>query len=182
MFKRPSSRRRNTSEQVQLNLVPILDTMVTLIGFMLYTSSFMAIVSVETVAPVMSTAQVQKQLQEKPLQLTLSVRTKDTEIWSPFEKFKAVVVPHTPEGEPDLLAIHDNLVTIKQRFPNESKVVLSPHSGLSYDSLVAVLDSARSLAKTDPVILAKNVQSGAEEPVKALFPDIIFGNIISGGE
>lgn len=180
MLKRPTSRRKSESEQIEINLVPILDTMVTLIGFLLFTSSFMSIVTIETMAPVMSSEQVQKELKEKPLQLTVSIRKKDTEIWSPFEKIKAITVPHTAEGEPNLLAIHEGILGVKQKFPQETKVVLSPHAGVSYDSLMALMDAVRVKQKTDPLITWKNPVSGVDEAVPALFSEVVFGNLLSG--
>lgn len=184
MFKRPSSRRKKQGEEeIQINLVPILDTMVTLIGFLLYTSSFMALVTVETLAPVMSSEENQKQLKERPLQLTVSVRKRDTEIWSAFEKIKPIVIPHTAEGEPNLVAIHESILGVKQKFPQESKVVVSPHGGVSYDTLMALLDAVRVVQKTDPLITWKNPKApeGApDEPVKSLFADVVFGNLLSG--
>lgn len=179
MLKRPSSRRKSHSDSLELNLVPILDTMVTLIGFLLFTSSFMAIVSVETMAPVMSTEQVQKQLKEKPLQLTVSVRKKTTEIWSAFEKIRPVLIPHGADGEPDLLAVHEAILKVKTQFPQETKVVLSPHSGVSYDTLMALMDAVRVRQKTDIPITWKNPATSREELVTTLFSEVVFGNLLS---
>ena len=88
MLKRPTSRRKSHHGPIEINLIPILDTMVTLIGFLLFTTSFLALVSIESPLPQASADDVQEQLKEKPLQLTLSMREKDIEIWSPFEKIR----------------------------------------------------------------------------------------------
>src|SRR5689334_18160563 len=126
MLKRPTSRRKSKQEGVTLNLVPILDTMVTLIGFLLFTMSFLAIVSIESPFPQASPDRVEEQLKEKPLQLTISINEGDTEIWSPFEKIEAKKLPNPVPGQPDTKALHEALLDVKEKFPAETKVVIVP--------------------------------------------------------
>lgn len=178
MFKRPSSRRKTQSSEVTLNLVPMLDALVTLVSFLLYTMTFFAFVSVESPAPVTSSADLADKLKEKPLQLTVSIRPEEIEIWSPFQKIKAVTIANNPDGQPNLVGLHERLLEIKKQFPAETKVVLAPYTRASYDVLVAVMDAARVLEKTDAPIFAKNAATGTDEPVRALFPDVIFGNLL----
>lgn len=178
MLKRPSSRRKTQQEQVNLNLVPILDAMVTLIAFMLFTMSFLAIVSIESPFPQASAEDVKQKLKEKPLQLTLTLRDKEAELWSPFEKIKSKTIPNTPEGKPDLKALHEALIGIKQQFPKEAQIVLVPTASANYDILIAVMDSVRGIEPTDPPIFVKNEKTGNDEPIKALFPEVVFGNLL----
>ncbi|MCM2277543.1 MAG: biopolymer transporter ExbD [Oligoflexia bacterium] len=184
MLKRPSSRRKSSAEGINLNLVPILDTMVTLIGFLLFTTSFLSIVHIESPFPISSEKEMEEQLKEKPLQLTVSVHESDTELWSPFEKFASKKIPHALPGQPDIAGIHSGLLEIKKLFPNETKLVLVPHAATTYDVLVSLMDSARAVEATDAPIFARNPQSGNDEAVKKLFPEIIFGNLLSapGGD
>lgn len=172
----PSSRRKGGSSEIILNLVPILDAMVTLIIFLLFTTSFLAITSIETPMPMASTAQNEEQLKEKPLQLTLSLRENESEIWSPFGRIQNKVIP-AAAGMPDVKAIHDALITIKKQFPGETKIVLVPYSGANYDVLVSVMDTIRLVDPTDPPVFQKNPQ-GVDQQVKQLFPEIIFGNLL----
>ncbi|MCM2321707.1 MAG: biopolymer transporter ExbD [Oligoflexia bacterium] len=178
MLKRPSSRRKSSSEGINLNLVPILDTMVTLIGFLLFTTSFLSIVHIESPFPISSERDMEEQLKEKPLQLTVSLHDGDTEIWSPFEKFTAKKIPHASPGQPDIKVIHESLLEVKKQFPGETKVVLVPSAGTTYDVLVSLMDSMRAVEPTDPPIYVKNAQSGNDEVVKKLFPEVIFGNLL----
>jgi biopolymer transport protein ExbD len=179
MLRRPSARRKTGSEQIQLNLVPMMDTFVTLIAFLLYTMAFIVMTDVETPLPTASPTEVAEKLKEKPLQLTVSFRKDETEIWSPFRKIEAKKIPNLPEGTPDTLAIHQRLVEIKQQFPNETQVVLAPTGSTSYDSLVASMDVIRMLDATDPPIIVRNAETGVDEALKLLFPQIVFGNILS---
>lgn len=181
MLKRPSSRRRSKSSEVIINLVPMLDALVTLIGFLLFSMSFLSLVSVETPMPQISQEDVQKKITEKPLQLTVSIRDKETEIWSPFQRIKAQSIPHNAEGLPDTAAIHAALIELKKQFVNENKVVLVPEAGTSYDILVAVMDAVRTLEPTDPAIFRYNETTGNDEPLKGLFSEIIFGNLLGEG-
>jgi biopolymer transport protein ExbD len=180
VLKRPSSRRKSSSEQIQLNLVPILDTMVALIAFLLLTTSFLSFVSIESPFPQASSSEQQKKLKERPLQLTVSLREKETEIWSPFDKFPAKTLPNPQPGIPDIKGIHETLIGIKQKFMDETKVIIVPYSTANYDTLIAVMDAMRGLEKTDPPLFRKNPQTKVDEAVKSLFPDVIFGNLLGG--
>lgn len=178
MLKRPSSRRKGTTEQINLNLVPILDTMVTLIAFLLFTTSFLSIVTIESPFPQASAQDVEQKLKEKPLQLTLTLRENEAEIWSPFEKIQPRRIPNPIPGQPDIKGVHDALIDIKKLFPNESKIVLVPVAGINYDVLVSVMDSVRAIEATDPPVFFKNAETGADEVAKKLFPEVIFGNLL----
>ncbi|MGZ3697534.1 MAG: biopolymer transporter ExbD [Bdellovibrionota bacterium] len=178
MLKRPSSRRKTSAEGIQLNLVPILDTMVTLIGFLLFSMSFLAVVNIESVVPQASPKNVQEKLKEKPLQLTVSFRENEAEVWSPFEKIAAKHVPNATAGVPDFKAIHDALVAVKQKFPQETKVVIVPTPGTTYDNLIAAMDTMRTIDAGDPPIYIKDEKTGNDVPSKFLFPEVIFGNLL----
>jgi biopolymer transport protein ExbD len=178
VLKRPSSRRKGSREQITLNLVPILDTMVALIGFMLFTTSFLTIVAIESPFPQASTQEVEQKLLEKPLQLTVTMRDKEAEIWSPFERIATKTIPNVAVGQPDTRAIHDALIEIKKQFPGETHIVIVPQAGMNYDILITVMDAMRTLEPTDPPIFAKNAKTGIDEQTKILFPDVIFGNLL----
>jgi biopolymer transport protein ExbD len=178
LLKRPTSRRKTAHKQIELNLVPILDTMVTLIGFLLFTMSFLSIVAIESPFPMASTQEMEQQLKEKPLQLTLTLRDNEAEIWSPFEKIKSKTIPNATPGQPDVKGIHDALLAVKQQFTEETKVVIVPTAATNYDTLIAVMDGIRGIETTDTPIFHKNTTTGNDEPVKVLFPDVIFGNLL----
>lgn len=179
MLKRPSSRRKSSREEINLNLVPILDTMVTLIGFLLFTTSFLSIVNIESPFPEAATSDnLEEKLKEKPLQLTVSLREAESEIWSPFERIAPKKIPHASPGQPDTKAIHEALLEVKKRFPTENKVVIVPTATTNYDTLVNVMDSLRTMEPSDPPIYFRNEKTGNDEAVKKLFPEVIFGNLL----
>jgi biopolymer transport protein ExbD len=178
VFKRPSSRRKTENKQITLNLVPILDAMVTLIAFLLFTMSFIAIVNIESPFPMANREQLEEKLKEKPLQLTVTLRDGEAEIWSPFDRVRAKKVPNLQTGEPDVKTLHEQLIAIKQKFPNETKIVFVPTRNASYEVLIAVMDAMRVLEPSDPPVFAKNKETGNDEAVKSLFPEVIFGNLL----
>lgn len=179
MLKRPSSRRKSSTEQIELNLVPMLDTLVTLIGFLLFTMSFLTIVSIESPFPEVSSSKIHEQIKEKPLQLTLTLRENEAELWSPFDRITPKKIADLEPGKPNTAEIHRLLVEVKKQFPEETKIVLVPSGGVPYDVLVSVMDSLRGIDEGDEPIFHRNPATGNDEAVKALFPEVVFGNLLS---
>lgn len=156
----------------------MLDALVTMIAFLMYTMAFLQFTMLESPLPVVSTEENQAQLKEKPLQLTLTVKKEGLLVWSPFELIPQTVIPNRSDSQVDTGRLHEVLLSIKQTHPMEKKLVLVPLAQTSYDTIVALLDSARVLEKTDPTIVAKNPKTGVAETIDALFPEIVFGNLL----
>jgi biopolymer transport protein ExbD len=179
VLKRPSSRRRSQPAEVSINLVPMLDALVTMIAFLMYTMAFLQFTMLESPLPIVNTEENLSLLKEKPLQLTLTMYPDHALLWSPFDLIQSIKIQNLKEGnQVDTIHLHEALLGIKQKHPNEEKLVLIPEAQTSYDTIVALLDSARVLEKTDPVIVVKNPATGIEEPIKTLFPEIVFGNLL----
>lgn len=166
------ARRTARRGDIDLNLIPMLDAMVTIIAFLMYGMSFLAIVNIESILPVASPKINEKQIPERPLQLTLTLRDNELEIWSPFNRIQSVSVPNKSDGTIDFYQLHQNLVKVKERFPAEKKIVFVPAPSVSYDTLVAVMDSVRDLEAGDPPMYEDN------QAITGLFPDIVFGNLL----
>ena len=182
MLNRPSSRRKSHSEGIELNLVPILDTMVTLIGFLLFTTSFLAIVRIESPLPVASPDETMDKLKEKPLQLTVAINDGTVDLYSISDKIPRKSIPNLADGTVDLKTLHESVIEVKKKFPAEENVVLSPKAGTAYESMIGVMDVLRDLEPTDPPIYRKNAQTGVDEPAKGLFPKVVFGNLVTGDQ
>lgn len=184
MFTRPSARRKTMSHGIELNLVPILDTLITLIAFLLFTSAFISIAFIDTPVPMLAPAAEQiKKLDEKPLQLTAHIQENQIFIsdWTgsrESHKIPNVTDSSTGESQYDLEKFHQTLTEIKGRHPKEVKLILKPQGGVSYESLVGVMDAARLYQKTDVPLYIKNEQ-GMDAVETKLFPEVIFGNIMS---
>jgi biopolymer transport protein ExbD len=182
MLKRPSSRRRTNPQEVQLNLVPMLDALVTMIAFLMYTMAFMSLTMIESPLPIVSSSQNQSQLKERPLQLTITFNEKDTLLWSPFDMIPQQSIPNHPDGSIDALKLHEVVIGIKQKFPTETKIIFVPKGNTSYDTIVIASDAVRAFDKTDPVISVPNPTTGVQEQAKQLFGEVVFGNLLGGDE
>lgn len=179
MFTRPSSRRKSMKEPIPINLVPMLDALITLITFLLFSATFLQFVSIDSPLPLVSKKQTEEQLKDPPLQLSLTITPQNVELWSPFNRIAKSVIPSLPDGSPDLNQLHDAIVGIKSRFPNDKTIIMLPDSNVSYDTLVAVMDAVKLLEPTDPPIFVKDEQ-GMDRQLKTLFPDIVYGNLLGG--
>ncbi len=177
MFRRPT-RKRGERKPIELNLVPMIDAFVTQIVFLLYTISFIAIIGLESPVPITNAPPAETRLKERPLQLTLTLRAKDVELWSPFDRIPAKKIPRTPDGKVDLFALSQATYEIKSKFPNESNIILMPIPGTTYDEIVSVMDAVRLFEPTDPPLMAKDAKTGVDTQIKLKFNQIVFGNLL----
>jgi hypothetical protein len=83
-----------------------------------------------------------------------------------------------PTGEYDYHSLHAEVIAVKERYKKETKVILMPQADVSYDTIITVMDNVREVFLSDTPVYDKNPQ-GVDEPLKKLFPEVVFGNIIS---
>lgn len=181
MLARPSTRRRSAPQEVAINLVPMMDALVTMIAFLMYTMAFIQLTMIESPLPLVSADQNTSQLKERPLQLTLTIKDKSVLIWSPFELIPQMEIANKDDGSPDFFKVHEALIGVKTKFPTENKIVLVPRGNTSYDAIVGILDASRNFEKTDLPIVVTNPQTGVQEQAKTLFGDVVFGNLLGDG-
>ena len=160
----------------------MLDALVTMISFLMYTMAFLSFTMIESPLPIVSPDTNQHQLRSRPLQLTLTLNENDVLLWSPFDLIAQQHIANKADGQPDLLKLHETLIGIKQKFLTENKLILVPKGVTSYDTIIAVIDAVKNLDKTDPVIVIKNEKTGVQEQAKQLFGEIVFGNLLGGDE
>src|SRR4051812_16286815 len=124
MLRRPSTRRKSKQAEVTINLVPMLDALVTLVAFLLFSTSFLALVVIDTPAPLLAPADEQvEKLKEKPLQLTAYVKENQIILsdWSGSREahtIQNVLDPKTSETRYDFEKFHQTLLQIKNRHPH----------------------------------------------------------------
>ena len=176
MFSRPSHRSRSQNKVVELNLVPMMDALVVIISFLMSTIAFVALVEITSPLPIVSDT---KKVTEKPLQLTLTLREKDSLIWSPFQLIQDRTLPHKEDGAPDIEGIHRELVAIKKRFQSETQIILVPPKNTPYELLVEVIDAVRHFFPLDDKLYIQD-ETGEEIVEDRLFPEITFGNLLEG--
>lgn len=181
MLARPSGRRRSAPQEVIVNLVPMMDALVTMIAFLMYTMAFLQLTMIESPLPLVSPEQNTSKLKERPLQLTLTVKDSSVLLWSPFDLVPQLEIQNQADGNPDFYKIHESLLEIKKKFPKENKIILVPKGVTSYDSIIATLDAVRNFEKTDLPIVFENPDTKVQEQAKTLFDDVIFGNLLGDG-
>jgi len=177
VLRRPSNRRRSHSQgDIELPLVPIMDAFVTLIAFLLMATSLLAVTLIDTPVPILSS--LPDTSKEKPLTLTVKLSEDGLKLESPFNLIPAQNFPRTDKNY-DLEKFHEALVAIKQKFPKERKIIFMPTGVVKYDEIIQVMDASRKLSKSDPTLFLEG-EGGVQKAETDLFPEVVFGNIISG--
>lgn len=190
MFRRPSKRRRSGGlEDFELPLVPLMDTMVTLIAFLLMATAMLAVTLVDSPLPIISSEP--PQTNKRPLSLTITISQDRYKVESAFNWFKAKEFPRVSEEE-DLQQLHDFLVQIKLKHPTERQLILMPEGKVKYDDIVKVMDASRRFTEGEDETLytfqrdekgdfVLDEQGNRIEVVEEfLFPNVVFGNILGG--
>lgn len=177
MLKRPSARRRSHgTEDAELPLVPIMDAFVTLIAFLLLATSLLSVTLIDTPVPIVSN--MPDDSKEKPLALTLKISQEELQLSSGFNKIPQQKFPKIDKGY-DLDKLHEALIAVRTQFPKEKNMVFMPQGDIKYDDIVQVMDSVRILLKTDPPFYVTD-ENGVDKPDLFLFPNVVFGNVLSG--
>ena len=142
-----------------LNVVPMIDMMVILVFFLIFTAVFSKTTVVELNLPAPNSS-----VPDLPegLQLEVIVRADRVEV---SDRKMGVLrsVPNTPAGY-DLVALSDFLQQVKAKYPQNlaASVLLTPD--IPYDTLVQVMDTVR----------VWEIQDGTYRKAE-LFPDISVG-------
>jgi hypothetical protein len=154
-----------------------MDAFVTLIAFLLLATSLLAVTLIDTPVPVISN--LPDDSKEKPLMLTLKLAEEGIVLSSAFNRIPAQDFPKVEKLYP-LDKVHDALVQIRKQFPTEKTVVFMPTPEIKYDDIVQTIDAVRMLLKTDEPFYVKDEKTGVDKPDTYLFPNVVFGNVISG--
>lgn len=179
MLKRPSHRRRSPgTEEIDLPLVPIMDAFVTLIAFLLLATSLLAVTLIDTPVPVVSTMPDDPKKNDKPLMLTLRIEQEGLKLSSAFRRIPEAQFPKVDTGY-DLDKLHEALVAIRKQFPLEKNIVFMPVGDIKYNDIVALMDAVRLYLKTDETLFVAG-DDGIQKPDPFLFPNVMFGNVLSG--
>src|SRR5690606_12560220 len=132
---------------------------------------------IDTPVPVVSN--VPDDSKEKPLMLTLKITPEELHLSSASKKIQPQRFPNGDVAHP-LAQPHEALLALRQQFPKDKTVVFMPTGDIKYDDIVQIMDSVRMLLKTDPPFYVTDETTGVDKPDEYLFPNVIFGNVISG--
>jgi biopolymer transport protein ExbD len=144
-----------------LNIVPMLDVMVILTFFLIFTAVFSKTSILEVHLPGPG---VQSDAPKPTLELEVIVRRSGLEI---ADRHVGVLktIPITAKGH-DYVAMTDYLGTIKQRFPDKQNATLLVANDVDYDTIVQTMDAVR----------VRQTVAGSKVERVELFPQIALGD------
>jgi len=175
-------RRVHVEEEVgELNIVPYLDIVVNLVMFMLLSMTgliSLGVLNVSTPKIGGAAATTAGEQQEQPkLLLTVAIAKQGFYVagaggvlGADAATPDAVRPPTIPlkDGKHDYVALTEQLRTIKEKFPNETAVILSADMDVVYEILIQTMDACREVTVKNP--------DGTTER-KALFFDVSLSMI-----
>src|ERR1700689_3689488 len=143
-----------------LNIVPMIDMMVILVFFLIFTAVFSKTNILQLNLPASNTAPVEL---PKGLKLEVIIRPDDLVV-NDRNSGPLKVLENTPNGY-DLDGLSEYMRRVKATYPQMTDATILPGPNISYDTLVQVMDPVRVYQVPEPPF------SKAE-----LFPDIAIGD------
>ncbi|MBI3185779.1 MAG: biopolymer transporter ExbD [Myxococcales bacterium] len=177
-FSRRKLRPKEKEEMGELNIVPYLDILMNLIIFMLLSITGLVTFGILNVNAPSYGAGVQgpgEDPSQPKLLLTVGISNKGFYVaatggvlgqQSPEGAAAAPgqgepTIPKLPDGSFDYAALSEQMVNIKQAFPNETKVIIAAQSEVQYEALVATMDACRETTGPSRRVLFPDVTLGA---------------------
>ncbi len=163
---------RKKHHPLNLNLVPVMDTIFVFIFFLLVSAEFMEIRDIQGEAPVISTFEDSK-LKKEPLNLVLEISNDSIDIKTGLDGHVYKKVAYDEQ----LTELHKVLEQIKANNIEEDSVILKPAKNLAYGKLVNIMDSIRLVKDQTGEVVGTNAK-GETVKSKALFPQLIFETVM----
>jgi len=158
------SRGQRHKEAVELNITAFMNLMVILVPFLLITAVFSQVTILELNLPTDGSAA--NELENPSLQLEITIREASIDVGDRSNGLLTTIA-NTADGR-DLAELRNFLEKVKQRFPEKADATLLLEPDISYQTLVAVMDTVRELERFDP-------QSNRMLTYE-LFPEIAIGD------
>ncbi|HVN41963.1 MAG TPA: biopolymer transporter ExbD [Steroidobacteraceae bacterium] len=145
-----------------LNIVPMLDVMVILTFFLIFTAVFSKTSVLEVNLPGSA---VQPPPQGPTLELEVILRSDRLEV---ADRYSGVLetIPLDKSGRQDVVRLSTSLAGLKQRYPNKTNATLLVVDNVDYDTIVQVMDAMR----------VKQTVEGSKVTSQVLFPQISLGD------
>ncbi len=156
-------RKRQEQEAAELNITAFMNLMVILVPFLLITAVFsrMTVLELNLPGPLSEESSA-----DEPVDLQLQLVVTDDFLLLRDANIGVISkLDHTKEDYP-WETLRETLITLKQRFPEETAIALLLDSSVSYDTMIRVMDRVAS---------TEQVRLGTIERVE-LFPDISLGD------
>jgi biopolymer transport protein ExbD len=162
----PRARRRKHAESTDIDLTPYMNLLVVLAPFLLVTAVFERLAALEIYLPQPTAAEAAGAKppgqQEDQLLLTISIAEKGILVANGAQL--VALAPPTETGY-DLSALSSTLQQLKSRYPSADSAVILSKGNVAYETLVAVMDTAREAwvtvdGKKKRYILFSNISLG----------------------
>lgn len=174
-------RLRESDSTFELNLAPMLDIIVSIVPMLLLSVVFVRIAVVETPVPQAVQKAMEQAENKNDVQIQLSVsKTYGFKI-QVMQKGQTKDINVALKGtEFDLDGLHQQMIALKQQYPDVFKMELHPSEEVPLDKIVAVMDKVRTRTKEDPTLFFTDTESGKKVETDLIFPDVVFGNVAGG--
>lgn len=172
-------KRAHAAHDFELNLTPIIDCFVTLICFMLLSTTYVALVGLDAKVPLAVPASAPEAQRKETFKLELTYNKNSMELVATGAGSQSGkrVFSHV-QGKPDLIGLHDTLVKIKKERPKEFTLNFNSNVDMPYADLVFLMDATRNLdPKKDGEIKVTDERNGKTMIMDVLFPDFVIGGL-----
>ena len=184
LSKRPTRKVHRDIEAISINITPVMNLFVVLIPFLLMSAVFVQISVIDSVLPKLSTATTIIQKKEKDkLLVSVYIRSDGFSIGkvggNPRPQFEnqwakgdlGGRIPKTNNKEFNFEALNNQMIKIKNSYPDAESVVIFPDGEIPYEELIKTMDATRET----------KVQDASGQFVKRyLFPDAVIGHVAEG--
>ncbi|PHR67898.1 biopolymer transporter ExbD [Alcanivorax sp.] len=159
-------RRRSHDTEVELNITAFLNLMVVLIPFLLINAVFAQVSILQLDLPAVNDSSTPSEDDEKD-KLVLEVLIYGNRYEVVDRNTSAVLKIVEKNGEtPNSTGLHDYLVKVKEKFPNETAITLLCEDDTPYEVMIQTMDAVRLY----------NSEVNGQTIKKELFPSISIGS------
>jgi biopolymer transport protein ExbD len=164
-MKHLRGRKRRHKEAEELNITAFMNLMVILVPFLLITAVFSRLAVIELNLPN-AQSEAQNEPPKQELQLEITVRENSIEVGDRNEGMMSRI--ENADAAYDFPALSEYLRRVKGQYPDKAEATLLLEPDISYEILVAVMDTVR---------VAELVDDASREVVRyELFPEISIGD------
>ena len=141
MNLKKSMGRERTSDDADVNIIPVMNIFLLLIPFLLLTAAFVKIAVIELSLPSLSSKRAQQIEQNKKLVLViLAVKESGFQLKSPGYKFDPI---NKINNKYNYKLLVSQLNQIKQKYPYAEDIIIAPEEQVKYDIIIQVMDKCR---------------------------------------
>ncbi|MED5432443.1 MAG: biopolymer transporter ExbD [Pseudomonadota bacterium] len=159
-------RRRSHDTEVELNITAFLNLMVVLIPFLLINAVFAQVSILQLNLPAVNDSSTPSEVDEKE-KLILEVLIYGDRYEVVDRNTSAVLkIVENNGGDHDSSALHEYLVTLKEKFPEETAITLLCEDETPYEVMIRTMDAVRLY----------NTTINGQSIKKELFPSISIGS------